>query len=117
MQRGRFNRTHGWDLVGPPSVSTPALDDSLSLKSEMRTRDDWSFVCASLDQGFFFYMMRIRAQQGADLGRVCPSEEAAREGHHAKLRHYAGGAKPDESLSSAARCVRGGSSGWSYVMS
>ena len=109
LQRGRFNRTHGWDLVGPPSVSTPALDDSLSLKSEMRTRDDWSFVCASLDQGFFFYMMRIRAQQGADLGRVCSLEEAARKGHHAKLRHYAGGAKPDESLSNAARCVRGAS--------
>ena len=53
----------------------PALDASQDARQrmrgfsgEMRARDDWGFVCASLDQGFFFYMMRIRSALGPILG-------------------------------------------------
>ena len=69
---GAFNVTHGWDLVGPPSRAVPPLDDSRARWSEMRSRDDWGFVCAALDQGFFFFMARVAHQVGADLGH-CPS--------------------------------------------
>ena len=108
---GAFNRTHGWDLVGPPSTAVPALDDSRTRASEMRSRDDWSFVCASLDQGFFFYMMRVRSAVGSDLGRVCslgPHEQPHVPRMRAKLRHYAGGVKPEESLALAGRCSHKG---------
>ena len=108
---GAFNRTHGWDLVGPPSTAVPAIDDSRTRASEMRSRDDWSFVCASLDQGFFFYMMRVRSAVGSDLGRVCtlgPHEQPHVPRMRAKLRHYAGGVKPEESLALAGRCSHNG---------
>ena len=115
---GAFNRTHGWDLVGPPSTAVPALDASQDARQrkrgfsgEMRARDDWGFVCASLDQGFFFYMMRIRSALGSDLGRVCSlgsHEKAPEPRMRAKLRHYAGGVKPEESLALASRCSHGG---------
>ena len=108
---GAFNRTHGWDLVGPPSTAVPALDDSTTRSSEMRSRDDWGFVCASLDQGFFFYMMRVRSAIGSDLGRVCslgPHEQPQVPRMRAKLRHYAGGVKPEQSLGLAARCSHDG---------
>ena len=115
---GAFNRTHGWDLVGPPSTAVPALDASRDARhrmrgfsGEMRARDDWSFVCASLDQGFFFYMMRVRSAVGSDLGRVCslgPHEQPHVPRMRAKLRHYAGGVKPEESLALAGRCSHNG---------
>ena len=115
---GAFNRTHGWNLVGPPSTAVPALDASQDARyrmrgfsSEMRARDDWGFVCASLDQGFFFYMMRIRSALGSDLGRVCslgPHEKPPEPRMRAKLRHYAGGVKPEESLALASRCSHDG---------
>ena len=81
------------------------------LRARCASRDDWGFVCASLDQGFFFYMMRIRSALGSDLGRVCSlgsHEKAPEPRMRAKLRHYAGGVKPEEALALASRCSHGG---------
>ena len=80
-------------------------------RMEMFTSNDWTFVCAEFDQGFFFYMMRIRSALGSDLGRVCslgPHEKAPEPRMRAKLRHYAGGVKPEEALALASRCSHGG---------
>ena len=115
---GAFNRTHGWDLVGPPSTAVPALDASQDARQrkrgfsgEMRARDDWGFVGASIDQGFFFYMMRIRSAVGSDLWRVCslgPHEKRPKQTMRAKLRHYSGGVKPEAALAKASRCLHDG---------
>ena len=83
---GGFNRTHGWFLVGPPSVAVPAGDSSVRRGSEMRSRDDWGFVCAALDQGFFFYLLRIRHAIGSDLDSTCPLPESPPR-LRARLRH------------------------------
>ena len=68
---GAFNRTHGWDLVGPPREVVPPADPSWIMlrrkRLEIFTLNDWTFVCADIDQGFFFYMYRVRHQAGADL--------------------------------------------------
>ena len=54
----------------------------------------------------------MRRAAGADFGGVCPAARGAAPqakllGPRAKLRHYAGGAKPEQALADAARCARG----------
>merc|ERR1740136_445553 len=56
-------------------------------------------------------MMRVRSEAGSDLGRVCslgPHERPPVTSMRAKLRHYAGGAKPELALALAARCSHNG---------
>jgi hypothetical protein len=100
---GRFNRTHGWDLVGRPSRTVSLADDSWTRGSEMRTRDSWEFVCAALDQGFFFYMFRVRHAAGGDMDRACALDLHRHRNERALLRHYAGGAKPMETVTVASQ--------------
>lgn len=101
---GGFNVTHGWDLIGPPASVVPASDDSSRLQSPMRNRTRWDFVCAELDQGLIFHMLRVKHRVGADLHIACPLETPTPRKERAFLRHYAGGAKPAETLRRAARC-------------
>ncbi|KAL1511497.1 hypothetical protein AB1Y20_006295 [Prymnesium parvum] len=69
--KGAFNSTHGWDLVGPPRSAVPPSDPSWTMlrrkRMEMFTLNDWTFVCGATDQGFFFYIFRVRHTIGADL--------------------------------------------------
>lgn len=104
-----FNSTHGWDAIGPPSRSIPRSDFARRLVEqrlgslEMITRDNWEFASAESDQGFFFYVYRLRHRLGADL-RVLPNcrRSAIHAGRvhrtrraHATLGHYCGGLKPE----------------------
>ena len=98
LQRAQFNGSHGWDGVGPPSLALPASDAAWHLlpgKLGMLNRDDWRFVHASLDQGFFFYMFRVRRVLGGEAGGDLRLTRCARRGGGAaQLHHYVTGSKP-----------------------
>ena len=98
LQRAQFNGSHGWDGVGPPSRALPASDAAWNLlpgKLGMLSRDDWRFVHASLDQGFFFYMFRVRQALGGEAGGDLRLTQCARRGGGAaQLHHYVSGIKP-----------------------
>lgn len=93
-----FNQTHGWELVGRPSVAVPPTDDAWRVQPgalRMFDRDNWVFVHAGLDQGFFFHMYRVRNHMGADLRLSCGA--AVGKGV-TKLHHYAAGSKPERTI-------------------
>jgi hypothetical protein len=98
LPRAHFNGSHGWDGVGPPSLALPASDAAWHLlpgKLGMLSRDDWRFVHASLDQGFFFYMFRVRQALGGEAGGDLRLTRCTRHGGGAaQLHHYVSGIKP-----------------------
>lgn len=105
QQAELFNKTHGWDAVGRPSVVTPPSDHAWSVLQRKRieayTNDDWQFASAETDQGFFWYLFRIRHQLGADLDVLPACKRRALLGRrraHATLGHYCGGIKPEKLL-------------------
>ena len=73
LHRCKFNSSHGWDHVGPPrslglafkhADGTRVSDDTGDppWQSDAYRRDDWAFVGADSDQGFFFYVKLQRAE-------------------------------------------------------
>lgn len=98
LLRAQFNNSHGWDGVGAPSRALPASDAAWHLlpgRLGMLSRDDWRFVHASLDQGFFFYMFRVRRALGGGAGGDLRLTRCARRGGGAaQLHHYVSGCKP-----------------------
>jgi hypothetical protein len=106
---GRFNVSHGWDLVGRPRHAVPRADPSRSIikykQMEMYTRDDWSFACGATDQGFYFYMLRVKHALGGELRRVTacqPSRQVRRRAPG--LGHYAGEITPERALAPGSAC-------------
>jgi hypothetical protein len=103
---GGFSLAKGWDGVGRPHDAVPRSDTVWEIltkrRLEMFTRNDWSYVCGSSDQGFFFYMYRVRHQMGADMRFVpaCQPEVARRK--TPQISHYSAGDKPEKALSLAA---------------
>jgi hypothetical protein len=67
-----YNTTHGFELAGPPGSVIP-MDDPVrspaahpSAKNLLK-RNVWRFYGSASDQGFFFYMLRVKHQRGADV--------------------------------------------------
>jgi hypothetical protein len=112
LRPGGFNRSHGWAARGPPRLAVPRSDAAWrqpKLRSTLAS--GWDFVGASIDQGFFFAMHRVRHQHGADLsadrGQSTPPHQCSarrRGAPYAPLRHYAGGCKPEMCLREAVAC-------------
>ena len=107
--QGAFNESHGWDLVGRPRNAVPSVDDSWRSQQSMQMRDEnhWAFVCASLDQGHFFYVFRVRRSEGVDLRYVACCAHSSSTGRvhpGALLHHYGGTNKPWQTLEPAASC-------------
>ena len=62
-----FDRVLGWEGVGRPLRTTPQGDDAWRRRKghmQMLDRDSHDFVGASIDQGFFNHMMRVRNALG-----------------------------------------------------
>mmetsp|Transcript_24754 Transcript_24754/g.72771 ORF Transcript_24754/g.72771 Transcript_24754/m.72771 type:complete len:401 (-) Transcript_24754:117-1319(-) len=75
-----FDIARGWELLGPPRDVVPRTDVVWHGKDFMK-RNDWAFVGADIDQGFFFHMYRVRRTRGAvDLDLQPLASPAAREG-------------------------------------
>ena len=76
---------------------------------QMLERNDWRFIGADIDQGFFFYMMRVKVQSGGDIRLLpCITERQTAKGkQHAHYFHYGavGGCKPWNCLDDLWRTV------------
>ena len=93
-----FNGSTGWQTVGRPSKVVPQTDHVWRRKhghSSIVDGDTWDFVGGAVDQGFFFYMLRVRRPLGVDI-RL--SECAADSTHVPPTSYYhygsEGGTKP-----------------------
>jgi len=95
----QFNATDGWDAVGPPLRVVPKSDDAWRRsRGSMLALDHnrWDFVGAGIDQGFFFYMLRVRHRTGGDIRlSKCAWQDRERR-PRAKFWHHGavGGWKP-----------------------
>ena len=106
LQRAElYNHTHGWDAVGHPRSVTPHSDHAWTVLEkkniEQYTKDDWTFASAETDQGFFWYLYRVRHRRGADLRVLTACKKSNLLGRRrtpASLGHYCGGIKPEKLL-------------------
>ncbi|KAL3895197.1 MAG: hypothetical protein SGPRY_013579, partial [Prymnesium sp.] len=103
-----FDYMQGWESIGKPKAVLPPEDAAwwrLPHHLEMLDWNNWKFVGSSIDQGFFFYMTRLRhkrPQIGTDL-RMSSCSRPSRDGisdagpHTTFFYHYGahGGWKPD----------------------
>ena len=107
-----FDGDVGWEKVGRPRAVTPPADDAWRRRRghlQMLERNDWRFIGADIDQGFFFYMMRVKVQSGGDI-RLSPcitERQQAKGKQHAHYFHYGavGGCKPWNCLDDLWRTV------------
>lgn len=67
-----YNKTHGWELRGRPRDVLPRTDVAWKAAQGTSTfallrRNDWRFFGAAYDQGFIFYMLRVKFALGEDI--------------------------------------------------
>ncbi|KAL1526534.1 hypothetical protein AB1Y20_015243 [Prymnesium parvum] len=65
-----FNTSLGWEHVGRPSEVIPPTDHVWWRRrrhTHVVDENNWDFVGGRTDQGFFFYMLRVRHRLGGDL--------------------------------------------------
>ena len=94
-----FNATLGWERLGPPYQVVPSTDDVWRRRrghTHIVDEGDWGFVGGEVDQGFFFFMLRVRHHVGGDI-RL---SECASASSTSDYFHYGavGGAKPEATL-------------------
>lgn len=86
-----FDPTLGWLGTGRPVDILPAEDHAWRRRQmTMLDRNSWEFVGASIDQGFFFYMMRVKHQNpqlGADLRLSSCARQITDGGHTTSFSH------------------------------
>lgn len=89
-----FNYSHGWERIGRPHSVVPPTDHVWQRRrghSALVDGNTWDFVGGSVDQGFVYYMMRVRHTLGVDI-RL--SECAAAPQEPLTVFHHYGGVHP-----------------------
>ena len=101
---GPFNKSLGWENGGLPSATVPPSDHVWWRRrghTHVVDERSWDFVGGKTDQGFLFYMLRVRHRLGGDV-RLVPScsRESAPGVEPSYYYHYgsAGGTKPEQML-------------------
>ena len=117
LRRCRYNRSHGWDLVGAPGslgiVPTRLGGAPAQLAASDARLRDWRFVAADQDQGLIFYMLYVRQPQLGAHG--AGGYGAAQRAGLPLSRHWWAGFKPFMEIRQAAIALAslrvGGSAG------
>jgi hypothetical protein len=104
--RSSFNLTHGWDLCGRPRDVVPRSDPVWRSggSNPLLLRNDWRFVGSSIDQGFFFHMLRVRHVLGDELPLLfakAANASRVRHGGYCLLHFFS---KPYTKLPAAPKC-------------
>lgn len=103
LQRARFDRALGFDMIGRPQHALSHLKQSeywpYLERTRMLTQNDWNFVGGHACQGLFVHVFLAMSRRTA-LTFAYPklflkaSERRRRHSGFVKLMHFAGGLKP-----------------------
>jgi len=98
-----FNTSLGWEHVGRPSEVIPPTDHVWWRRrrhTHVVDENNWDFVGGRTDQGFFFYMLRVRHRLGGDLRMSSCARSPHMNARPSYYFHYgsAGGRKPENML-------------------
>ena len=103
LQRGSFDRDHGFDAVGRPQQALAHLAGvapkmwSAMQYTVMVRKNDWSFTAGHADQGLFVYLFlaqRSRAPLGVRFPTSSLERRAASQSGMMRVHHFTGGSKP-----------------------